>query len=743
MPARFPSATFPCPFPVPASWTRLALVAGGLVACGQVVDAPGGTGGGPADASPDAHFSREASAGGGGARPDAFSGGDSHVDADRPDASDDAPDLEGGEDDAGSGTGDGSPDAACGDCSHLPNVKPGTVVGCTGGHCVVPADGCVEGFAHCSTRGEDGCETDLSRPETCGSCTQQCTACVKHFAGYGCDDGCTPAPPYERCGDHCFDLASTYDHCGACDINCPFVTHAETRCIQGQCLVSGPCFLGWGDCTPELGCETRLDSADNCGVCGHRACAFANTTFACSSAGQCLPPVCLPGFVNCDETSADCETSIDASSTCAPKYAGTIAVGALTIDPSFDKPLFVATAIAPDNAYFQAGTFDAEGDFDPTAGTDLRAPVGQSNGFITKILADGSYGWTIVLGGSGAVAQVSAIAVAGDGSLVAAGSFSGTVDFDPGPGVSSRTTASTSEGYVVKLAADGSLIWVRTFDPATDMDWSQGSVVGVDGTGSVIVAGEYSGVVDLDPSSGQSFTSGAGNSLMVKLTSDGGLVWGQTLPDSCHGIVASLRVATDGSSWVAGQGSCDAGDGMPHDNFLQAFTADGHLRATLPLDYFPGAFAIADDGSTYVGGAFVRGIDLDPGPGEVQSVKLDGTNGFLVKLGADFTFRWGTTFDRWGIYALEALPDGGVLAVGNDLSTIDAPNEFFIARWTATGASMWTLGAGGHHTPAVALAVGKTGFQVAGIAHDSADYDPSAGKDIVTSSGNFLSRYSF
>jgi hypothetical protein len=54
------------------------------------------------------------------------------------------------------------------------------------------------------------------------------------------------------------------------------------------------------------------------------------------------------------------------------------------------------------------------------------------------------------------------LAAATDGSVYAAGGFSNTVDFDPGTGVVNRTALSGSDGFLLKLAADGTHRWVRT-----------------------------------------------------------------------------------------------------------------------------------------------------------------------------------------------------------------------------------------------------------------------------------------
>lgn len=87
--------------------------------------------------------------------------------------------------------------------------------------------------------------------------------------------------------------------------------------------------------------------------------------------------------------------------------------------------------------------------------------------FITKTNADGSYGWTKTVGG---VSSDFAYGVATDaaGNVFVGGEFlSSTVDFDPGPGVVNRTTSGSYDGFLLKLNADGSYGWVRTFGGAS------------------------------------------------------------------------------------------------------------------------------------------------------------------------------------------------------------------------------------------------------------------------------------
>src|SRR5262249_31674324 len=67
---------------------------------------------------------------------------------------------------------------SCGhDCSALPNVRAGApAIQCVSGVCSIPPGACAAGFAHCSSRADDGCETDTTRPDNCGQCNKKCTA---------------------------------------------------------------------------------------------------------------------------------------------------------------------------------------------------------------------------------------------------------------------------------------------------------------------------------------------------------------------------------------------------------------------------------------------------------------------------------------------------------------------------------------------------------------------------------------
>ena len=60
------------------------------------------------------------------------------------------------------------------------------------------------------------------------------------------------------------------------------------------------------------------------------------------------------------------------------------------------------------------------------------------------------------------------VVVARDGSVYVTGVFSGTVDFDPGPGRDARVAVDGYDVFVTRYAPDGAYLGTRTFGRAGD-----------------------------------------------------------------------------------------------------------------------------------------------------------------------------------------------------------------------------------------------------------------------------------
>jgi hypothetical protein len=93
-------------------------------------------------------------------------------------------------------------------------------------------------------------------------------------------------------------------------------SHAEANCVEGTCVIQR-CLDGYVDCdaNSENGCEAKLDTAQNCGLCG-AACRYNRASASCT-AGLCALAKCNPGYANCDgDDDNGCETDLNTLSNC-------------------------------------------------------------------------------------------------------------------------------------------------------------------------------------------------------------------------------------------------------------------------------------------------------------------------------------------------------------------------------------------------------------------------------------------
>ncbi|MEP6749686.1 MAG: SBBP repeat-containing protein, partial [Bacteroidota bacterium] len=112
-------------------------------------------------------------------------------------------------------------------------------------------------------------------------------------------------------------------------------------------------------------------------------------------------------------------------------------------------------AVAVDAAgnVYTTGTYLGTVDFDPGSGTfTLGTTGGNQNAFISKLDGSGNFIWAKQLGGLYSV-LASAVGVDAGGSVYAAGSFQGTIDFDPGATVYNLTATGSHDIFLVKLAS--------------------------------------------------------------------------------------------------------------------------------------------------------------------------------------------------------------------------------------------------------------------------------------------------
>lgn len=209
----------------------------------------------------------------------------------------------------------------CGRCGNACAITGATAL-CVDGACEVGE--CLDGFADCNDFAADGCESQLaSDPLNCGACGDACTLANAEpvCAGGACTIGVCRAG-YADCNgvasDGCeVDTRFNLENCGGCGIVCE-ASNGTAACIDGACTTVG-CDADFLDCNsnPDDGCETRVVNNDeNCGACGVDCRTIGGATGACSGRA-CIIVGCPTGTGNCDNLAANgCETPLNTTNNC-------------------------------------------------------------------------------------------------------------------------------------------------------------------------------------------------------------------------------------------------------------------------------------------------------------------------------------------------------------------------------------------------------------------------------------------
>lgn len=297
---------------------------------------------------------------------------------------------------------------------------------------------------------------------------------------------------------------------------------------------------------------------------------------------------------------------------------------------------------------------------------------------LAKLDANGSIAWVHSLplqAGYG-----NAITVDNVGNVYSTGSFGGTVDFDPGPGVANLTSSGSGDGFVLKLNSNGAFIWARRVGGGND-DFPQG--LKVDPAGNIYVTGYFSGTADFDPGPADfNLTSlGGRDAFVMKFTAGGNLLWakrtgGSGEYDTFHALVLDAVGNVYTSGMFAGTVDFDPGPG--EFNITGAGNSDIAISKLDSAGNFVWAraaggiggeqsegLAVDHSGSIYVTGTFTETVDFDPGTSTfLLTNPYPSSSGFILKLTAGGDFIWAEQ------------PAGGFDVAVDDLGSVYATGYF-------------------------------------------------------------------
>ncbi len=452
-------------------------------------------------------------------------------------------------------------------------------------------------------------------------------------------------------------------------------------------------------------------------------------------------------------------------------------------------------ALDQDGNLLLTGQYSGAGlDLDPGTGSTSVSSLGETDIFLAKYDAAGTYQWGFGIGSDHADGG-SGLAVDPDGNAYLSGYFAGPgVDFDPGSGTANLSTLAdttfNTDAFVAKYAANGGYLWAKN---AKGTGNDSGSRITTDGNGNIYAAGYFSGSnADFDPGPAQVLMS-AGyllnrDGFIWNLTKDGQYGWAVHVGlygSDFYGAMACNKVARDaaGNVYVTGQIfgyniDMDPGPGEAllsatgelSDAYFAKYDANGNFvwaKRVGGVDFDYGAgIALDADGNIYLLASswLETPFDYDPGPGEALLAPEPGVwlNTIVAKYDNDGNYLWAKLLQSCDPRALTVDDNGNTYFtgqfVGTDIdfdpgpgtaymSTVDDDYNIFMARFDADGNYVWAKSMGGDsYESAWAIALDPDGNVCLGGEFDSdlADFDPGPGEALLTlvkQGDMFLAKY--
>ncbi len=269
------------------------------------------------------------------------------------------------------------------------------------------------------------------------------------------------------------------------------------------------------------------------------------------------------------------------------------------------------------------GAFSGTVDFDPGVGVQNQTSAGGTDAFVLRLTAAaGNFSWVRQTGGTGAD-RGEDINVTPAGNITTTGSFSGTVDFNPGSATNNLTSAGNADGYIQQLTGTGNYRWAQRFGAATTAD--RGNDVTSDAANNVYVTGVSNGDI-----------------WIRRLSATGGTTWTRTIGGTATDIGESIDVAADGSILVAGSfrsvvnfGSGNKTSAGGSDGFVLSLNSQGVYTA---VNTFGGNLddsvtaAEREDADSYLfAGNFRNSVTFDVGTSTQSLTSNGGSDVFFAR----------------------------------------------------------------------------------------------------------------
>jgi hypothetical protein len=236
------------------------------------------------------------------------------------------------------------------------------------------------------------------------------------------------------------------------------------------------------------------------------------------------------------------------------------------------------------------------------------------------------------------------------------GSFTLSIDADPGPGFSNLYSNGSDDVYFVKYDNAGNYVWAQSIGGGlSDRSYK----IITDDTANIYIVGYVTGDVDLDPGPGIDIHSCTGSVIFfAKFDSAGNYQWGKHLEGSYNETCNEIAVDKYGFIYIAGtlyeNADFDPGPGVAmlsfplpgNHGYMAKYDNNGNYLHAVGISdaanhgVFISGMGIDSLSNVYIGGSFADTMDFDPGPATAILYTINSNDIYFAKYDSALNYIW-------------------------------------------------------------------------------------------------------
>jgi hypothetical protein len=386
-----------------------------------------------------------------------------------------------------------------------------------------------------------------------------------------------------------------------------------------------------------------------------------------------------------------------------------------------------------------------------------------------------SQSWANQLGSS-SIDQATGITVDAVGNSYVTGFFSNSINFDNGNLISS---AGGKDIFIAKYDGSGQLAWVKGIGGSGD---DEGKDIVVDNNGGIYLLGNFSSVVDFDPSINLALktSQGASDVFIAKFNNDGTLAQVDAIAGTGNDLAENIELDQSGNFYISGSfdGNLDFTPISTTDNlsatmnntaaFFAKYNASSAVVWAKKIES-PVLITLTDmdiaNSQVYLSGYYRDTTNFNTNGGITNLSPAGNNDGFIAKYNTNGLLVWANSIrgiDNEAVENIHVNIDGNLLVTGHYFNSIDldptngntsfvsssGQRDLFFAQYNSSGALRWgkSIGSPDDDYGYAITTDNQRRIFISGTFQDLMDVDPSAGKAVnIDNTGGgtdvFFARY--